>query len=137
MQSVEIHRVIKEFISPNVRQTVFAANRLPLYVSLPSYIICNLDPDHLPGSHWIAIYISESGYGEYFDSFGRRPTGSHLKFLKRNNKQFTFNNLRIQNDFTSVCGKYCIVYLYFKYRKCSTNYYLSMFDCNRTFSMIL
>ena len=58
--------MIKEFISPNVRQTVFAANRLPLYVSLPSYIICNLDPDHLPGSHWIAIYISESGYGEYF-----------------------------------------------------------------------
>lgn len=103
-------------ISPYLNAYVCASNRLPLFTSKPVYIISNLDPDYKPGSHWIAIHITNEGYGEYFDSYGRKPTGHHLLFLKRNSKMWIYNSKEIQNDFSSVCGEYCLMYIYFKYK---------------------
>jgi len=33
-------------------------------------LVCNLDPAHCPGAHWVAIYV-DGNYGKYFDSIGR------------------------------------------------------------------
>lgn len=101
-------------INWDIKSNVFAANRMPVFVQLPIYLISNLDPDYKPGSHWVAIYIDINGVGEYFDSYGRKPEGYHKMFLKRNTKKWSYNHNQLQSYFSSVCGKYCLVYLYFK-----------------------
>lgn len=117
-------------IKPQLESNVYAANRLPITVSEPSYIISNLDPDTKPGSHWIAIYLGYDGIGEYFDSYGRKPTTYHLNFIKRNSRRWFFNSNRIQNDFTSVCGEYCLLYLYFKSKGKTMNDFVNCFSKN-------
>lgn len=139
MNSGQIEYILKRknIINPHLKRSVYACNQLPIHVTLPCYIISNLDPNTMPGSHWIAIYINENGNGEYFDSFGRAPGKSHLNFINRNCKSIIYNTIRIQNYYTSVCGQYCLVYLFFKYMKCSMNYFLSMFECNTMYNDLL
>lgn len=109
---------------------VFAANRIPIWVNLPAFIISNLDPDYKPGSHWVAMHIDVNGIGEYFDSFGRKPTGYHKLFLKRNTKRWFYNHTSLQNQFTSVCGEYCLVYIYFKFQGKSMSDMLNLYSDN-------
>lgn len=113
MDTVEISNFLSK-IDPKLQYNVFPCNRLPIFHTLPIYIISNLDPDTKPGSHWVAIYVSIDGAAEYFDSYGRKPNAYYLRFLRRNCKIWTYNNKTIQNDYTSVCGEYCLVYLYYK-----------------------
>lgn len=48
------------------------------------YFIANLDPKHLPGSHWVAIAFRKD-IAMYFDSYGRPPMQKNiLTFLRRN-----------------------------------------------------
>lgn len=122
---------IKHFMSKinfNIKSNVFAANKMPIFDQLPVYLISNLDPDYKPGSHWIAIYIDINGVGEYFDSYGRKPEGYHKMFLKRNSNKWFYNHKSFQNPFTSVCGEYCLVYLYFKKRGKTMDDFQSMFS---------
>lgn len=111
-----------------LESNVFAANRMPMFVQLPVFIISNLDPDFKPGSHWIAIYIDVNGVGEYFDSFGRKPEGYHKKFLKRNAKKWFYNHQELQSYLTSVCGKYCLVYLYLKTKNVKMHDFINVFS---------
>lgn len=115
MNTYEISKCLK-IVHHSIITNVFAANRLPIYMTPPVYLICNLDPDTKPGSHWIAIFINANGIGEYFDSFGRKPESYQLAFLKRNAIRWTYNSKVIQNFFSSLCGEYCLMYLYLKYR---------------------
>jgi hypothetical protein len=117
-------------ISSSFKSNVFAANQIPIWVNLPAFIISNLDPDTKPGSHWVAIHVDVNGIGEYFDSFGRKPTGYHKLFLKRNAKRWFYNYKSLQNHFTSVCGEYCLVYLYFKYQGKTMYDFLTLFSNN-------
>jgi hypothetical protein len=48
-------------------QGVFSSDRLPSELRL---LVCNTDPHHRPGEHWICINVDVQGRGEYFDSFG-------------------------------------------------------------------
>ena len=49
---------------------VFSVDTLP---DRPRLLVCNTDPSHRPGRQWVAICVND-GRGEYFDSFGRRPS---------------------------------------------------------------
>lgn len=129
MDTNEIQFCMKK-ISPKFKSNVFAANRIPFRISLPVFLISNLDPDSKPGSHWIAIHIDINGEGEYFDSFGRKPCGYHKLFLIRNTKRWIYNNVPLQNRFTSVCGEYCLVYLYFKFHRKSLLDFIRLFSEN-------
>lgn len=111
-----------------LENNVFAANRIPINVKLPFYFISNLDPDSKPGSHWIGIHVNEHGEGEYFDSFGRKPRGSHALFLRTNCKKWSYNTKLVQNYLTPVCGEYCLVYIYFKINGVSMKNFLQMFS---------
>lgn len=117
-------------IHPSLQYNVYAANRLPIHVQTPAYLISNLDPDTQPGSHWIAIHIDSHGVGEYFDTYGRSPTGYHRMFLNRNSKQWNFSNHRIQNEWTSVCGEYCLMYLLYKFNKQRLMEFTNQFSSN-------
>lgn len=114
MNTIEIQKYL-HFIHPMLQKHVYPANRLPLHINTPIYLISNLDPDSEPGSHWIAIHIESNGVGQYFDSYGRPPMGNHRSFLNRTTKQWDFNRYRLQHDLTSVCGEYCLTYLYYKF----------------------
>lgn len=136
MDTQEISFLLSK-IDPKLMLNVFAANRIPMFDELPIFLVSNLDPDTKKGSHWIAIHIDKYGVGEYFDSYGRKPIGYHLDFLKRNAKKWIFNDKRIQNNFTSICGEYCLIYLYFKYMNKSMHNFVNIFTTNTLYNDLL
>lgn len=133
MDTLELQKHMKK-IHSSLENNVYAANRLPMYTHVPTYIICNLDADDKPGSHWVAIHIDTNGIGQYFDSYGRTPERYHLQFLKRNCKRWDWNVDRIQNDWTSVCGEYCLMYLLFKFQGCSMHSFTNIFTGNTLYN---
>lgn len=133
MDTKEIEKYLKK-IDPNIQFNVFAANKIPIYFTPPAYLISNLDPDTKPGSHWVAIYVDTKGFGEYFDSFGRKPMGCHEFFLKTNCKKWIYNNKILQNYFSSFCGIYCLVYIFFKYKGISMSHFLNVFSDNTLYN---
>jgi hypothetical protein len=90
---------------------VYPSDQLPAVEKLPSCFIANVDPTNEPGRHWVAIYIGADGVGEFFDSYGRAPTGPFEKYLKRNCKKVVHNSARVQGPLSSSCGQFCIYYL--------------------------
>jgi hypothetical protein len=53
---------------------VLPSDRLPHEIrKRPSGYILNTDPSDKPGSHWVAMYFTEDGKGEFWDSYGQAP----------------------------------------------------------------
>ena len=77
---------------------VYARNKLPIRAPTTSLYVCNTDPNHKPGEHWVTIYIDSDRRGEYFDSFGMPPLfNEFLTFLNYNTKSWTHNNRVVQD----------------------------------------
>lgn len=91
---------------------VFACDRLPTRLNQrgPALIVCNTDPHDRPGQHWVALYVEDSSYGEYFDSFGRPPEGPFRTFLNQHCARWIFNERHLQSTISHFCGHYCIFY---------------------------
>ena len=115
---------------------VFAADMLPKSVdAFPCGFIANTDPSTKPGTHWVAFYFPSGEKGEFFDSYGYPPEHYGESFKLYNIE--TWNNRKIQNSWSEVCGQYCIFYLYQKSRGYSMSEIVNMFtnntdlnDCN-------
>jgi hypothetical protein len=99
---------------------VYACNNIPKYLITEKNfsIICNLDKDTEPGSHFITIICSPNAI-IYIDSLGKLCSNKYIKqFLEGVSKK---QNIRIINvvekvqDTSSVfCGFFAILYvLYF------------------------
>lgn len=136
MNTLEIRKNMKK-IHDSLVSNVFAANRLPVRVYTPISLISNLDTDEKPGSHWVAIRVNPDGVGEYFDSFGRKPQGFHKRFLDRNTKRWFYSNTKLQSYFTSVCGEYCLVYLYFRHKGITMLDFLKLFSDDSLYNDIV
>ena len=96
---------------------VFPKNRLPWRTSsshFRSAYVINLDDSHLPGSHWVAMYLDLKHGGEYFDSYGQPPIEECQRLLDLC-PQTTYNTTILQED-TLVCGQYCVIYLMLRCR---------------------
>ena len=107
-------------------QGVFASDMLPQKTrKRNSSYICNLDPSHMPGSHWICIYFPPKGPPEYFDSFGFPPRKPFKRIL---GKSYRFNPYFIQYPLSTTCGQYCIYFLWQRSLNKSMNSILSQFD---------
>ncbi len=105
-------------------QGVFAADELNKeYVTqFPSGYIVNTDPSNKPGSHWVpvAFYFDKNRKGHFFCSYGKSP--DHYKFDKwidKNSDSWTFNKHRLQSDWSTVCGQYCLYYVLHAFRDIS------------------
>src|SRR6218665_3562783 len=70
----------------------------------------NTDPHDAPGEHWVVLYVENSSYGEFFDSFGRPPDAPCRTFLNYNFSNLIFNDRHFQSAISRFCGHYCIFY---------------------------
>lgn len=78
--------------------------------SYPTLYVINEDDSFSPGSHWTALFHpSENSFIEYFDSFGKTPREELV-----GNKPYLFNTEPLQNLFTSVCGHYCLLFVWYR-----------------------
>ena len=97
----------------NIFTGVYPYDVLPPYKDIikPSAFIINTDPHYKRGEHWIAIYFPSHGLPELFDSYGFSILIPELKTFI-GNSAYRYNNKLIQNNFSSVCGQYCIYFIY-------------------------
>jgi hypothetical protein len=82
---LEIDTLLKKHPhSRPVHKGVYARNRLPRLLNVPSALVGNTDPDHRMGQHWVAIYIDANSRGEYYDPTGRPPHKSaYVNFMNK------------------------------------------------------
>jgi hypothetical protein len=89
----------------------FPANKLPKLTKASEIgLISNTQKSHLPGSHWVAIYI-KNREGEYFDSFGQYPNRIIEKWLNANTLSWTRTRRIFQHPERTTSGAYCLYYL--------------------------
>lgn len=110
---------------------VYACDQLPHRVQVPSAIVVNADPHSRPGSHWLAIYIDINKELDFFDSYGRPPDQKFTHFIKRNSKVARYNITVLQDITSSVCGHYCVTFLYFKSQGILMSEFIDLF-CNNS-----
>ena len=93
---------------------VFPSNEIPMPTSFPSCYVANIDPNTLPGSHWVAFYYIDSHHLEFLDSYGMPP--SLYQFHLPRGVLVLHNQVEIQKLNSTVCGQYCIFYLFHRAR---------------------
>lgn len=76
------------------------------------YLVVNSDPASKLGTHWYAIYLSPSGEGFFFDSFGRHNIPSHFKkWMFRHCKCWSYSAILCQSIMSDKCGEFCIMFI--------------------------
>jgi hypothetical protein len=109
MNTTQIHKVLSKHVK--YFQGVYPKDRLPSTLIEHSIIVVNLDKHYMPGSHWVAVCISDSGYAEYFDTYGLPPYKLKIiSFLQLHSISWPFNRHRLQGLTWNVCGHYCCIY---------------------------
>ena len=88
---------------------VFPRDMIPKHSDTGS-IIANTDTSSEAGTHWVAMY-RQNNLCEFFDSYGRQPFKN--KFL---GTKYIYNHIKLQSDYSPVCGQYCLYFLYFRSR---------------------
>ena len=78
-----------------------------------SFAIINQDPSYLKGSHWILLYITDKDV-LYFCPQAQYPKQEMLQFLLESHKKVYINRKKVQHDFSTICGLYCISYVVLK-----------------------
>jgi len=90
---------------------VYPLDILPSTLIKPVIIVINLDKHYMPGSHWVAVCFSDTGYAEYFDSYGLQPFKLDIMaYLQRHSISWIFNRHRLQGLTSNVFGYYCCLY---------------------------
>jgi len=132
MNTLEINLIInKDPVLSKIYLGTFACDQLPESVyNYPCSMIVNTDPSFKSGEHWVAIYFDQEHCCEYFDSFGLLPyIPSIVNFIKNNSTSLSsYNYFHLQSVYSSVCGLYCIYFLYQRCRKISFNEVLKLFS---------
>jgi hypothetical protein len=87
-------------------------------------LIVNTKPFGHEGEHWLAVY-NDGNNVEVFDSLGNLSDKSLIEFHKINDKVYV-NQTDIQCTNSSVCGHYCILYLFLRVRDVSFKEFLNL-----------
>ena len=128
MNTRQIEKVLNRHCS--IFRGVFAADQLPIPQRRPILIIANEQKSSLPGSHWFAIFFDVGGEGEFFDSFGRRPTGIFERYMDLHSTTWIYNDRQLQSITSRFCGHYCILYAVYKNRRYSMRNIIKMYGNN-------
>lgn len=134
MRTNEIDRLLKGKVH-NYLGT-FSSDNLPK--GKTGLLISNTDPHHLPGTHWIAIYISEDRRrGEYFDSFGRPPNRHFANYMNEHCLYWTYNSRQLQSVVSTFCGHYCILFCICRSRGMPMNNFVRRFSTDTGFNDVV
>ena len=129
MDSRELNNLmLKNPITKTKFRGVFPVDKVPLVPSHKQmFFIINLDPSWEKGSHWVAVMSTSKGFCEYFDSFGWDSPYAHLKkgLLKNN---YIFSQKRLQHSFSTTCGQWCLLFIYYRCSGKSYKKFLSLFS---------
>ena len=90
---------------------VFALDQLPTPTQFPACFVANTDPIALPGTHWVAFYYDSPTSLEFFDSYGEPPELYDFPISPKITS-LTLNSYPIQSLRTSVCGQFCVYFLF-------------------------
>ena len=124
MNIVQIHKVLTKHVK--CFQGLYPLDLLPSTLIKPSIIVVNLGRHYMPGSHCVAVCFSNSGYAEYFDSFGLPPFKLQIiTYLQCHSISWTFNRNRLQGLTWNVYVHYCC--LYALHRGLSMTSFVNMF----------
>jgi hypothetical protein len=99
-------------------------------ITSPSSIIVNADASTQPGSHWLAIrFEPRSPQAFYFDSYGLLPFVPNIQsFLRSNCSVLHCNENTLQGLTSTVCGKYCCLFLLFTDRGYTAKQFVRLFN---------
>ena len=125
MNTLQILNVLKcDSFTKSVFTDVLPSDRLPNQIQKrPRGFILNVDTSNAPGTHWISIYITADGKGEFFYSYGEPP-----EFYSRNfSSKFTWNEKASQSQWSRVCGQYCLFYALHRSRNIPMSTIVNMF----------
>src|SRR4029434_1188380 len=119
---------IMDAISKNTQFLgVLACDQLPKTAlqNVPVSVIINTHTSDMSGEHWLAVYITDTWTGCFFDSFGNRPTSQLFPtaiytFLRTNCSSLQFSNRQVQDYLSVTCGEHCVFFLY--HMLCGFNY---------------
>ena len=96
----------------------------------PRGYILNTDPSDKHGSHWVAIYLTEDGKGEFWDSYGQAPgfyNQNFTQFLDQHCATFTWNRIILQAPSSDVCGQYTLFFALHRCRRIPMSTIANMF----------
>lgn len=131
MNTIAIREFIKPYQRSNIFKGVYPCDALPTSFRLPAAFVVNLSPHDEPGTHWVALYISECGYAYYFDSFGMKPTNFHIiAFLRMHSKRVDYNKNQLQHITSNKCGRFCCVFIVNALKRNSIRSFISRFGIN-------
>lgn len=117
MQGIEILSLLANETTTRHRfGGVYASDQLPDSSSIlqSTFFVVNLDESDKEGSHWVAIHFDPHGESEYFDSYGLPPLKDSIEEFMNSN--YVWNTACLQSSSTTVCGQYCV---YFIYSRCN------------------
>ena len=113
MNSNEINIFVDDKCIPHFLG-VFAADELDILpYECKGLLVVNTDISSRDGEHWIAIHIEKNNIF-YYDSL---LTNFHQSeyittFIKKMKRNFVFNTIQIQSEFSETCGNHCLVFCY-------------------------
>jgi hypothetical protein len=100
--------------------------------SRPCGLIVNFDRSTEPGSHWIALFFDKDKNVDYFDTYARPiKTNKEInRFIQLNgNERVRFlTGASIQDDNSSVCGHYTILFLLCRAKQISFTQFVNTFS---------
>lgn len=132
MNTLELLRDLSKFACmKKCNFGVYASDELPKKNELirPSLIIVNTAPSSHSGEHWCGFFFnSRSNKGEFFDSYGRKPMAHFKRFIEQNSVSYIYNTKKLQSNFSSVCGQFTLLFLYFRCKNRSLKSFLDEFD---------
>lgn len=112
MNTIQINNKLKNL---NCFKGTYPINKIKFFKTKkrPLAFVINLDPDYMPGSHWVAIYIDRKNNALYFDSFGVKNCPKLIKkFLKKYKvRRIYLNKYMLQSITSQTCGAYTILFI--------------------------
>lgn len=112
MNTQEIEAVFSRIKCGDIFKGVFACDDLPKNVDLPAAFVINLSPKSSAGTHWVSLFIDQTGVATYFDSYGFAPLNRDiLFFINMHSKRLTYNKRQIQHVTSRKCGKFASAFL--------------------------
>ena len=127
MNSFALNCLAQKIISVNARHVHllggFAVDKLAGLLNnqteYPLCFIANTAPSNHVGKHWVAFYFCRPNRCEFFDSLGRHPHKYYM-YSGIPEVELTLNQIEFQSTLSTVCGEYCIFFLYMR---CSRSFY--------------